>query len=71
MGQKAESPRRARATRMPRQVLTLGAKTRIRVFADIQNFALRAHCVHGIPDITLHCLGDCMRGFATVLTKIT
>ena len=22
---------------------------RVRVFADIQNFALRAHCVHGIP----------------------
>ena len=21
----------------------------VRVFADIQNFALRAHCVHGIP----------------------
>ena len=24
---------------------------RVRVFADIQNFALRAHCVHGIPII--------------------
>ena len=22
---------------------------RVRVFADIQNFALRAQCVHGIP----------------------
>ena len=26
-----------------------GAETRVRVFADIQNFALRAHCLHGIP----------------------
>ena len=24
---------------------------RVRVFADIQNFALRAHCVHGMPYI--------------------
>ena len=24
---------------------------RVRVFADIQNFALRAHCVHGIPHV--------------------
>ena len=22
---------------------------RVRVFADIQNFTLRAHCMHGIP----------------------
>ena len=29
--------------------LSKGAKTRVRVLADIQNFALRAHCVHGIP----------------------
>ena len=29
--------------------LCKGAETRVRVFADIQNFALRAHCVHGIP----------------------
>ena len=40
---------RARAARVPRQVLPQGAKTRARVFADTQNFALRAHCVHGIP----------------------
>ena len=38
----AESPRRARAAHVPRQVLPQGAKTRVRVFADIQNFALRA-----------------------------
>ena len=25
---------------------------RVRVFANIQNFALRAHCVHGIPYVT-------------------
>ena len=31
--------------------LSKGAKTRVRVLADIQNFALRAHCVHGIPPI--------------------
>ena len=49
MGQKAESPRRARAARVPRQVLPQGAKTRVRVFANIQNFAMRAHYVHGIP----------------------
>ena len=36
----------ARAARVP---LSQGAKTRVRVFADIQNFALLAHCVHGIP----------------------
>ena len=36
---------RTRAARMPRQVLPQGAKTRVRVFADIQNFALCAHCV--------------------------
>ena len=29
--------------------LSKGAKTRVPVLADIQNFALRAHCVHGIP----------------------
>ena len=34
-----------RAAHMPRQVLPQGAKTRVRVFADIQNVALRAHCV--------------------------
>ena len=33
--------------------LSKGAKTRVRVFADIQNFALRAHCVHGIPNACL------------------
>ena len=33
-----------RAAHVPRQV-PQGAKTRVRVFADIQNFALRAHCV--------------------------
>ena len=42
VGQKAKSPRRARAARVPRQVLPEGAKTRVRVFADIQTFALRA-----------------------------
>ena len=26
---------------------------RVRVFADIQNFALHAHCVHGIPKDTV------------------
>ena len=31
--------------------LSKGAKTRVRVLADIQNFALRAHCVHGIPNV--------------------
>ena len=31
--------------------LSKGAKTRVRVLADIQNFALRAHCVHGIPHV--------------------
>ena len=40
---------RASAARVPRQVLPQGAKTRVRGFANIQNFALRAHCVHGIP----------------------
>ena len=36
---------------------------RVRVFADIQNFALCAHCVHGIPlkwethgDLHAHCV---------------
>ena len=29
---------------------------RVRVFADIQNFALRAHCVHGIPMHVLVCM---------------
>ena len=27
------------------------AKTRVQVVADIQNFALRAHCVSGIPKV--------------------
>ena len=45
VGQKAESPPRARAACVPRQVLPQGAKTRVRVFADIQNFALCVHCV--------------------------
>ena len=51
-----------RAAHAPRQVLHQGAKTRVRVLADIQNFALcaqcvctacapRAHCVHGIPSV--------------------
>ena len=43
VGQKAESPRRA--VRVPRQVLPQGSKTRVQVFADIQNFAPCAHCV--------------------------
>ena len=34
-----------RAAHVPRQMLPQGAKTRVRVFADIQNFALCAHCV--------------------------
>ena len=42
-----------RAACVPRQVLRQGAKTRVPVFADIQNFALCAHCVHGIPIGTL------------------
>ena len=29
--------------------LSKGAKSRVRVFAGIQNFPLRVHCVHGIP----------------------
>ena len=29
--------------------LSRGAKSRVRVLADIQNFTLRAHCMHGIP----------------------
>ena len=33
---------RARAVRVLRQVLPQGAKTRVRVFADMQNFALHA-----------------------------
>ena len=38
-----------RAARVPRQVLPQGAKTRVRVFADIQNFALRArHSLKGV-----------------------
>ena len=49
VGQKAESPRRARAVRVPRHVLPQGAKTRVRVFAEIQNIALCVHSVHGIP----------------------
>ena len=40
VGQKVESPRRAHATCMPRQVLPKGAKIRVRVFADIQNFGI-------------------------------
>ena len=33
--------------------LSKGAKSRVWVLADIQNFALCAHCVHGIPmDLT-------------------
>ena len=29
---------------------------KVRVLADIQNFALRAHCVHGIPlDYAVDC----------------
>ena len=28
---------------------------RVRVFADIQNFAQRAHCVHGIPLVVYPC----------------
>ena len=34
------------AARVPRQVLPQGAKTRVRVFADKQNFALRARHSH-------------------------
>ena len=43
---------RARAVRVLRKVLPQGAKTRVQVFAHIQNFALRVHCVHGIPPQT-------------------
>ena len=46
----AKSPCRARAARVLHQVLPQGAKTRVQVFADIQNLALCAHCVHGIPN---------------------
>ena len=28
---------------------------RVRVFADIQNYALRVHCVHGIPQVMQFC----------------
>ena len=34
-----------RTAHVPRLVLPQGAKTRVRVFADIKNFALRGHCV--------------------------
>ena len=50
---KARRPN-VRAARVPRQVLPQGAKTRVRIFADIQNFALRAHCVRCIPFVSLN-----------------
>ena len=31
----------------------------MRVFADIQNFALRAHCVHGIPTHAKRSMQNC------------
>ena len=49
VGQKAKSPRRACAARVPRQVLPQGAKTWVRVFANIQNLAVRAHSMYNIP----------------------
>ena len=49
VGQKAESPHCARAARQPRQV-PQGAKTRVRVSADIQTFALRAHSCTAFPE---------------------
>ena len=62
VGQKAESPRRARATRVPRQVLPQGAKTRVRVFTDIQNFALRARHSQGpYPSGRLHRPKNCTK----------
>ena len=33
--------------------LSKRAKSRVRVFADIQNSAMRAHCVHGVPKIAI------------------
>ena len=36
-----------------------GAKTRVQVFADIQNFALRAHCVYGISYVVRKKMGCC------------
>ena len=49
---KYATPQMHRKLKKPNVVqknLWKGAKTRVQVFADIQNFALRAHCMHGIP----------------------
>ena len=45
----------AKTTQHGTKNLSKGAKSRVRVFADIQNFALCAHCVHGIPLHTHSC----------------
>ena len=42
-----------RAARVPRQVLPQGAKTRVRGFADMQNFAPRAR--HSLIFKRLYC----------------
>ena len=54
----APRPRRARTARVPRQVLPQGAKTRVQVFADIQNFALCARHSNKIKKISFGNL-DC------------
>ena len=41
-----------RTTHVPHQVLPQGAKTRVQVFADIQNFALRAPHSHVLQPFT-------------------
>ena len=40
---------------------------RVQVFADIQNFALRAHCVHGIPFVQLNILNRAALEWALLL----